>query len=92
MPHPTKRPNEMIRRKQVGKSLIYVERYYVESERRYYIEALGPDYRIWKRTRGSEGRALEIYQRCRYWVWFIEALYNWLPTTRFITWIMQKTI
>lgn len=87
-----KERTEMIRRKQVGKSLIYVERYFVEHERRYYIEANGPDYRIWKRTRGSEARAIEVYQRYRFWVWFIEAFCNWLPMTRFITWIMHKTI
>ncbi len=46
MPHPTKPPNEFIRRKTVGKSIVYVERYYFESDRRYYIEANGPDYRV----------------------------------------------
>lgn len=92
MPHPTQPTNQIIRRKAVGKSIVYLECYYVESERRYYIEANGPDYRVWKRTRGSEGRAIEIYQRYRFWVWWIEACYNWLPATRFFTWIMHKTI
>ena len=92
MHHPTKRPNKILRRKQVGKSLVYLERYYVEADRRFYVEALGPDYRIWKRTEGSEGRAVEIYQRYRFWVWWIEACCNWLPATRFITWVMHKTI
>ena len=90
--HPTKRPNKILRRKQVGKSLVYLERYYVEADRRFYVEALGPDYRIWKRTEGSEDRAVEIYQRYRFWVWWIEACCNWMPATRFFTWVMHKTI
>ena len=92
MTDPWKQRAETIRRKAVGKSIVYLERYYVETERRYYIEANGPDYRIWKRTSGSEGRAIEIYQRYRFWVWFIEAFGNWPPAIRFITWIMHKTI
>ena len=92
MPHPTKRPNTFLRRKQVGKCLVYLECYYVAGSRRYYIEAQGPDFRIWKRTRGSEGRAIETYQRYRFWVWWIEACCNWLPATRFITWLMYKMI
>tara|TARA_B100000674_G_scaffold488684_1_gene501238 strand:+ start:662 stop:940 length:279 start_codon:yes stop_codon:yes gene_type:complete len=92
VPHPTKRPNTFLRRKQVGKCLVYLERYYVEGQPRYYIEAQGPDFRIWKRTRGSEERAIEIYHRYRFWVWWIEACCNWLPATRFITWLMHKTI
>ena len=92
VPHPTKRPNEIIRQKQVGKSLVYLEQYYTDQDRRFYIEANGPDYRIWKRTKGSEGRAIEIYQRYRFWVWWIEACCHWKLATRFITWIMHKTI
>ena len=65
---------------------------YVGSERRYYVEANGPDYRVWKRTSGSEGRAVEIYQRYRFWAWWIEACCHWRPATRFLTWIMHKTI
>ncbi|MEO1843279.1 MAG: hypothetical protein ABGZ37_03265 [Akkermansiaceae bacterium] len=57
--HPTKQPNEKIRDKAVGKSIVYLERSYAEGERRYYIEANGPDNRVWKRTSGSEGRAIE---------------------------------
>ena len=86
----TRRP-ETIRRKAMGKSIVYLERYFVGTEPRFYIEANGPDYRIWKRTRGDEIRAIEIYQRYRFWVWFIEA-FSTFPTTRFITWIMHKTI
>ena len=72
MPNTWKQKTKTLRRKEVGKSIVYLERYFVDHERRYYIEANGPDYRVWKRTRGSEGRALEIYQRYRFWVWFIE--------------------
>jgi hypothetical protein len=92
VPHPTKQPNEKIRDKAVGKSIAYLERYYAEGERRYYIEANGHDYRVWKRTSGSEGRAIEIYQRYRFWAWWIEACCHWRPSTRFFTWIMHKTI
>ena len=92
MADPWKKRAETLRRKAVGKSIVYLECYHVNNERRYYIEANGPDYRIWKRTQGSEGRAIEIYQRYRFWVWFIEACCHWLPSTRFITWNMHKTI
>ncbi len=86
----TKRP-ELVRRKAMGRSLVYLERYYVGQQDRYYIEANGPDYRVWKRTRGDEARAREVFQRYRFWVWFIEALDCHLAT-RFLTWIMHKTI
>ena len=86
-----RRRPETLRRKAVGKSIVYLERYYVGDEPRFYIEANGPDYRVWKRTRGDEARAIEIYQRYRFWVWFIEA-FDVFPVTRFFTWIMHKTI
>ncbi|NIP95254.1 MAG: hypothetical protein GWO24_18135 [Akkermansiaceae bacterium] len=92
MSDPWKQRAETIRRKEVGQSIVYAERYFVGRERRYYIEANGPDYRVWKRTKGSEGRAIEIYQRYRLWVWCIEAFCHWMPATRFFTWIMHKTI
>ena len=56
-----------------------------------YIEANGPDYRIWKRVPRDELRAIEVYQSYRFWVWFIEA-FGTLTTTRFITWLMQKLV
>jgi len=86
----TRRP-QTIRRKHVGKSIVYVDRYFVGTEPRFYIEANGPDYRIWKRVPSDEHRAKEIYQSYRFWVWFIEA-FNTLTTTRFITWLMQKLV
>ena len=86
-----RRRPETLRRKAVGKSIVYLERYYVGDEPRFYIEANGPDYRVWKRTRGDEARAIEVYQRYRFWVWFIEA-FDAFPMTRVITWIMHKTI
>ncbi len=80
-----------LRRKAIGKSIVYLDRYFVGSEPRFYIEANGPDYRVWKRTRPDENRALEIYQRYCFWVWFIEA-FDFFPATRLITWIIHKTI
>lgn len=86
----TRRP-QTIRRKHVGKSIVYVDRYFVGEEPRFYIEANGPDYRIWKRVPRDELRAIEVYQSYRFWVWFIEA-FGTLGTTRFITWLMHKLV
>ena len=88
----TKRPNKFLRRKQVGKCLISLEEYEYDDQKRYYIEANGPDFRIWKRVKEDYHRAFEIYIMYRFWVWWIEACCNWLPATRFITWVMLKVI
>lgn len=80
-----------LRKKQVGKSLVYCERYLVGRERRYYIEANGPDYRIWKRIPNDEDRAIEVYRIYRFWVWFIEA-FDTHSMTRLITWVMHKLV
>lgn len=85
------RRTETIRRKDVGKSIVYVERYYVGKEARYYIEANGPDYRIWKRLAKDEGRALEVYTSFRFWVWLIEA-FGMVWSTRLITWWMHRVL
>lgn len=90
VPVPTER-STVLKRKDVGKSIVYCERYFVGSEPRFYIEACGPDYRIWKRVIADEARALEIYTSYRFWVWFIEA-FDLPVATRFITWFMHKLI
>tara|TARA_R110002096_G_scaffold48836_2_gene129200 strand:- start:1157 stop:1435 length:279 start_codon:yes stop_codon:yes gene_type:complete len=92
MPNAWTEKTETVRRRDVGKSIVYLERYFFEEDWRFYIDASGPDYRVWKRTKGSEDRAVEIYQRYVFWVWLIEAFGHWYPATRFLTWVMHKTI
>ena len=82
---------ETIRRKDVGRSIVYVERYYAGVEARYYIEANGPDYRVWKRVPVDEARALELYTSFRFWVWLIEA-FGSVWATRVITWLMHRLL
>ena len=69
----TKRPNKFLRRKQVGRCLVYLEEYEYDDQKRYYIEANGPDFRIWKRVKEDYHRAFEVYIMYRFWVWWIEA-------------------
>ena len=85
-----KRPNRFFRKKQVGKCLIYLEEYEQDDQKRFYIEANGPDFRIWKWVKEDPHRAFEVYLIYRFWVFWIEACANWFPATRFITWVMFK--
>jgi len=80
-----------LRKRQLGKSIIYCERYWSGSEWRYYVEASGPDYRIWQRVPRNEERALELYSTYCFWVWLIEAC-NSMTVTRLLTWIMHRIL
>jgi hypothetical protein len=74
----------VIKRKRIGGTLV---QYCQSDEGTFYVEAESDEFRVWRMTR-DELLSKEIYQRFRFWVWFIEAI----PSRTFLrlaTWLMK---
>ena len=84
--------DNIIKQVRIGSNYVYLKRFYVSNERKFFISAQGPHYTIWKRTRGSTHKAKEIYFRYRVGAWLIEMCGNWYPATNLICWIMHRII
>ena len=84
--------DNIIKQVRIGRNKVWLKRYYVSNERKFFICAQGPHYTMWKRTRGSTGRAKEIYFRYRIGAWLIEMCGNWYPITNLICRIIDRII
>ena len=52
---------------------VLVAQYLQERDHLYYLEAEGPNFRVWRMTRDPE-RADELFSRFKFWSWLIVAI------------------
>lgn len=88
---PMLKPKKIIKISNIRNNRIWIERYYISGERKFFICAKGDGYTIWKRVSDDPHYAKETFFRYRFFVWILD-IFNWYPITRLICNLMNKII
>ena len=85
------KPKKIIKKSKIRNHQIWIERYYVSDQRKFFICAQGKGYTIWKRVSDDPYYAKETFFHYRLFVWILD-IFNWHPSTKLICRIMDKLI